>query len=428
MKLKFNGAAREVGRSCIEVNGKYLLDCGIKVDKHEVDEFHQIDSEEFYCDLGYPSSLEFQNIKAVFLSHGHLDHCGSLPLFNRLGMNCPIYCTKGTKRTAEILLNDSLKIHKIKDELVYYAENVNVTLMNMKEVLFGQTNKFNDVLFTFNDAGHIPGSSTILLTIDGKSLLYSGDINNANSNLMRAAHPIPKADVLITETTYGGRDHPDKIKEEKRFLDSIKKVLERGGSVIIPVFAVGRAAEVLMILDKGKFEIPIYIDGMAKNICEKYLKEDLRDIEKYKSAFEKVIPLGNFDRWHSMDNQGIFVATSGMCTGGPVLDYIKVLSKKARNAIFFTGYLGEGTNGRSIIENRTANIDGKNVEIKCGVDKFDFSAHSGKKELMEFIKKVGAKDIIFVHGDYESMRSLCDSLGDDYRVHIPENGDEIEIE
>ncbi len=435
MKICFHGAAEEVGRSCIVINDSIMLDCGLKVGKHEQMEFHQFDSGSHYENFGYPTTLKYNDIMFALISHAHLDHCGALPLFNKLGMNVPIFMTDTTKKISEELMNDALKIAKHEDHNFYSCENIQNIMKEIKNVNQSTDKKraehnYDDFKFEFFNSGHIPGSSSILLNVEGIKLLYSGDINYSETRLMNKAEKLPEADVLIAEATYGDREHTKRDWEEDRFLGNIDDTLKRGGSVLIPVFAVGRAQEILLLLSERNYEVPVYLDGMAKQITELILKTKnpfVKNLDRLKRFMERVIAVDNRSRQTHLKHQGIFVTTSGMCTGGPVMDYLHYFHNKSSHSIFLTGYQSDDSNGHNILEHRSVVLDNKRYDIRCQVEKFDFSAHSGRSDLIKMINDVNPKILILNHGNKRAIQSLKEEFDRRIKVVVPRIGEVIEL-
>ena len=428
MKIEFHGAARQVGRSCIEVDDTYLLDAGISVG--EISEYpaNIIRKEfDFYQE---PRKVDFKKINATFLSHAHLDHTGALPLFSHFGLKGPIFCTAGTKGLLEVLLKDALKIHMIKTKgrAAYTMRNVRKVLDSINLVKYHENKHFDDVFFKFYDAGHIPGSSAIYLEKNGKSLVYTGDINSEDSLLLHGCDELPHADALMIETTYGNRDHPPRSKTNQEFLEEIERTIDNGGSVIIPVFAVGRAQEMLLLLSKGRFKVPIYLDGMAKKVTKFCLDNPkfIRDPAAMRRAVKEVDFVMPSTRKKIIKQQGIFLTTSGMMTGGPVLGYLEHLYNDPKSAILLTGYQAEKTNGRMLVEHGEIFLENRRVKVKCQVRHFDFSAHAGRKELIGLIKQVNPQKLILIHGDNAALESLGNYFSKK-DVVIPKLGDKVQI-
>jgi len=422
MKIIFHGAAKEIGRSCIEVksdNARILLDCGLK-----------------FSDKGTEYPIGFKTLKdidAVLLTHAHLDHSGGLPIFDHNGLHCPIYATKMTKMLAKILLEDSFKIGRIHHPNVGYEEqDIKDAIKCMERVKYEETGMIKDIQYEFFDAGHIPGSSTIFLRNEDTSILYTGDINLIDTQLLKAADlKLPEVDIFITECTYGDRDHPPRQSVENQFVKAVVDVIQRGGSCIIPVFAVGRAQEILLLLSDQDFKVPIFIDGMAVKVTDLFLNYPnfVKDPEKLEQAMKNAFPVRD---WHQrkkiMDHPGIFITTSGMLTGGPVVEYIKRLHKDPKNAILMTGFQGEHTNGALLLKTGTLYIDGWKLKAKCEVKQFDFSAHSGLAQLKFMVKHLKPKKLILQHGDpkaIENMAQWAKSMG--YETIIAELNKPIDV-
>ncbi len=422
VQLKFHGGAREVGRSCIEVSTdkrRFLLDCGLKLTEQDTE---------------YPIGFtHVDDIDAVFISHAHLDHTGALPLLDHRGMSCPIFATRATKQLTRILLKDAYKIGKITHQHLGYDEiDIRKVLSCMSRVKVRKEGGFDGTSYGFFDAGHIPGSAAVYLDVEGTRILYTGDIQDRDTLLHDGADTqYPPVDVLICESTYGDREHPPRDRVEKAFLDRIDRTLRKGGSVIVPVFAVGRSQEILMLLVKRKWNVPVYFDGMGRDVTDIAIgnPDDVKDSRALKDALKKVRPVGSrSDRQRALKEQSIIVTTSGMLTGGPVLHYMKYLLNDPKNAVLLTGYQAEHTNGRMLADSRTIFIDGVRKKVRCDVAQFDFSAHAGMSGLKALVRKVRPKKVFFVHGEESAvlnMKEWADALGMD--GYAPKLGDIITL-
>lgn len=361
----------------------------------------------------FPEGLVgLSEIDGVLISHGHLDHLGGLPFLEHQGLDCPIYLTKATKALARLLLEDAYKIgHLNHRELGYFPEDIKRVLACTKNMKLRKRGKIKDITFDFHNAGHIPGSCIVDIEADGTRLVYTGDINTGKTLLMKNANlPTNKIDVLITECTYGDRNHPPRAKAEREFLDIIKKTIRQGGSALIATFAVGRAQELLLLLAKEKWKVPIYLDGMAVKATRIAIDNPatLRDPKGLQRAFKKAKQTHGFrDRKRVTKRQGIFLSTSGMLTGGPMMDYMKLFAHDEKSTLLLTGYQAEHTNGRILTEQGYVYIDGTRVRPKFSCKQFDFSAHSGQRELKKMIKKLRPKTLILLHGDKSSMTALA---------------------
>lgn len=427
MKLIFRGAAQEVGRSCIEVQtqgDRYLLDCGVKF------------TEDGFA---YPKGVfDVPDVDGVFLSHAHLDHSGGLPFFEHKNLRGPIFCTSQTQALIKVLLKDSYEVARIRHlHPAFNRTDLKEVKKDTHIVQFDKPFKHRKLDVTFFNAGHIPGSASILLELEGKRLLYTGDMNLAKTMLMEQATPNygKPIDILITESTYGYRDLPDREVIAQEFIKRIKEVVKRGGSVIIPVFAVGRAQEILQILAQEKFSVPIYFDGMAKKITRRVLSNPskyVKNKDKLAHMFYDVVqqPTNRSQREEIAENQGIFVTTSGMLQGGPVMEYIKHVWHDERSAIFLTGYQCKRTNGRHLLDDGYVYMKGWRTQVHCQVEKYDFSGHSDRDQLEQYIKAVNPREALIIqHGDPESVHALADWAQKelDCSVHGPVVLDELEF-
>lgn len=249
-----------------------------------------------------------------------------------------------------------------------------------------------------------------------------------------AQNVVKNVDYLITETTYGNREHPLRKNVENDFVNKIKEIINNGGRVVVAAFAVGRVQELLMILANAKIKKPIFIDGMGKKINKIILESaknfnDIKDYKAFKKAVNKVKIIKNkFDRQYAAKQKGIILTTSGMLTGGPIIGYIKEIQNNPKNAILMTGYQVEGTNGRTLMETNKLELDGIEVEPKAQHYMFDFSAHAGLVELKEFVKKVNPKHVILQHGDDDAILFFKNWLVENnYNVIVPDLNEKIDL-
>lgn len=410
MKIRFLGGAGEVGRSSflLEMKRKIMLDCGVKINNK---------SE-------YPIESKAD---VILISHAHLDHVGFTPFYERFA-GTPVIGTHPTLWLSELLLRDFIKVNKRKHEKIPFKNQDierfkhNFTYVNYdEEFVFGNEIKF------FN-AGHIPGSSMIEIDDDGRKILYTGDFKTEETYLQEAAQ-VHKADVLITESTYANRNHPPRREVEEKLKEEIEETISKGGTVLLPTFAVGRAQEMLLVLENLNFTDITYLDGMAKDATQIILnfKNSVANWNKLNKVVQKV----NFieerrDRFEALKSPAVILTTAGMLNGGPVLDYITRINKNSK--IIFTGYQVEGTNGRQLLETGTITINGKKFQVPQKALYLDFSAHAGRDELFKFISKAEPEKIIVIHGDSKISVDFKDELlmlG--YDAIAPKNNSVIEI-
>jgi putative mRNA 3-end processing factor len=425
MKLIFHGAAKEVGRSCIELQTqgeRYLLDAGIKFKEGG---------------FTYPENVvNMPDIDALLISHAHLDHSGALPLFEHNNIICPVFCTKMTYALTKILLKDSYKIERIRNlHPAYNKTDLRKLGKSVRLVNYDTHYNHRSIRFMFTNAGHVPGSAMILVEAEGKRILYTGDTKLKSTEVVKGAYTDMKdIDVLIIESTYGARELPDRLELKEKFLEKIEEVLDKGGSVLIPVFSLGRAQDILVMLSEKKFKAPIYMEGMCKKVTGKVISISdpyVNNVKIINDMFEnKIIRIGSErHRRRSLASQGIYLVTSGMLQGGPVLSYLAEMWGEPKNAVLLTGYQCKRTNGWHLLEEGYVYLDGWRTDVKCYVEKFDFSGHADKEDLMEIIRRINPKKLILQHGDTEAieeMRKWAEQQGK-YQVFAPSIGDELEV-
>jgi len=430
MKFIFHGGAREVGKSCIELQSggnRFILDAGLKFKEHGFEAPFQV------FDIPY--------IDGLFLSHAHLDHTGALPLFEHNNMLCPIFTTQQTKELTAILLKDSYKIARIRHlHPAYQKPDLKKVSAATRIVDFDKDYKHMNLEFKFLNAGHIPGSAMILIKVEGKKILYTGDYKLNTSHLMKGAsssfgqyaQDFKDIDVMITESTYGGKQLIERSAVETSFLDRVSETLKKG-SVLIPVFALGRAQEILLLLSKRKWNVPIYYDGMCISMTRKiidgnpsYLNEKKELIDSFRKT---TLVKDQKARFRMMNNKGIFITTSGMLQGGPVMSYISAMWGNPNNSILMTGYQCKRTNGRMLLEEGFLYIDGWKTYVKAAAQNFQFSGHADDTELKQFITMVSPKNLIINHGDEESCLHTKEWAlkNTKCRVFVPGVGDMLDF-
>ena len=424
MKILVHGAGQEVGRSCIEIqskDGEFLLDCGVKLN---------------FQGMEYPTRTDTKDIDAVFISHAHLDHTGCLPLFDHQGLFCPVFATPMTKAITKILLMDSFEIEMAEKhgDVAYKKRDVERIGESIITVNYNEWGKIHGIEWKFTDAGHIPGSASIMLKTEGKTILYTGDINTEETLLMQRIDDNykEKIDILIIESTYGSREHPDRIKTEEEFLNLVQEKINQG-TVLLPCFAVGRAQEIMLLLKRRKWPVNIYIDGMAKEVTELLFNypKSYKNPSGLKNAYNSVNQVrGSHDRDSLLnrDEKAVIITTSGMLDGGPIVRYLEQLYNNPNVSIILTGYQVMDSNGRMIVESKKARINKRVVDVKCFIKQFDFSAHAGKSGLEKLIQKINPKIAIINHGDVkeaESLGNFCSKLK--IKTFVPKTGEVITI-
>lgn len=429
MDIIFHGAAREVGKSCIEIRSggqRYLLDAGVKF---------------VGSGLQFPQQLEnIQDVDAVFLSHAHLDHSGALAFFERKRLGSAIYATDMTWTITKMLLEDERHLEQIRQVRPSFSQgDIARTEEDMAIVKYDTAYRTKDdrVLFRYYNSGHIPGGASILLELEGKKILYTADLNTVESRLMvpsAIAEQCPEVDVLVVEGTYGSRTHPERAHVEEAFLHSVRKGIENGASVLVPVFGVGRSQEVLMILDALRGECPIYLDGMARGLLDEVLRGNdpyVRNREVLGRMARYVKKVYKTDREKVVNERGaIIVSTSGMVEGGPAAFYARQFIEREEDSILLTGYQANGTRGRSLFDDHMFFEDGEAIPVRCHVRKFDFSAHLDAPELHALLTKIRHSHLVLQHGDPDALDALSMFAREHLAstLHVPQIGEKITIE
>ena len=312
--IKFLGGAREVGRSAILIksnSGKScLLDYGVRFTEED----------------RLPIDMDLDDLQAIALSHCHIDHSGALP-YIYTKYKVPLLTNALTHQVSEILLRDLIKVSRRSYPFGYRELDIlrDNTLFLENKIRHKIADKF---FITFFNAGHIPGSVSILVEVDDKTIFYTGDINTQNTNLINGADPkeIPEIDCLIIESTYALKNHPQREELEKAFIENVVNVTEDEGNVLVPAFGVARSQEILLMLQKYNFQGKVYLDGLSKKLSATYFDhpDKLKDFQFYKKAFSnsKFVTFKNRKQIKNNSNF-VMISPSGMLKGGAALHYIK---------------------------------------------------------------------------------------------------------
>jgi len=409
LSFMFLGGANEVGNVALELD---------------------FDGAHFLCDFGYkpsrpptfPQTMS-RDPDMVLLSHAHVDHSGMVPYLGGRS-DVPVLATPVTQALFELLAHDSVKVARSEGyELPYGSDNVRSAQELFDLAGFGAARDVHSVQVRLRTAGHIPGAT--MFELEGsRNLLFTGDINTIDTMLVKGTKP-RKCDVLFVESTYAGREHPDRVQTEKRFLERVEEVVERGGKAIVPVFAVGRTQEVLMVLHKAGLET--WVDGMGQKVNRILLDEPgyLSDPTLLRKADGRARYVkGDFMRKAAARSE-VIVTTGGMLDGGPILTYLRLLQNDPKSAVFLTGYQVEGTNGRLLMEKGVIDLGDGPQRIAPKMEFFDFSAHSGHSEIVEFVKGCGPETVVLFHGD--EREKLAADLEADFQVLVPQNMEKVKL-
>jgi uncharacterized protein len=448
------GGVKQVGRSCFIVmtrESKIMLDCGINPGEASgLNAYPRLDWFNFNLD----------ELDAVVISHAHIDHQGFLPTLFKFGYKGPIYCTEPTLPLMNLLQMDSVKISKSNGTyLPYESRDVNEVIKHCITLPYGKPTDISpDITISLNNAGHIMGSATVHLNISGvHNILYSGDYKYAKTQLLDSALSMyPRVETLITESTYGNTTDimPDQTVVYRNFTDTINKTLIEGGKVLIPVPAVGRAQEIMLVIDKemreGRLiECPIYIEGMISEASAihmsyaHYLGYDVRKsvsqgINPFQSEYFTVINgHGKRDEVFNDENAAIIMATSGMLEGGPSVEYFKEIAPSPNNKILFVSYQINGTLGRRVLDgtmNEVSMLDKngkvKVVPVRCQTQKMDgFSGHSDFNQIMSFVAKIRPKRVLVNHGERSKSDNVASAVYSRLKIRsgVPDNREMLRL-
>ena len=441
--LKTLGSFQEVGRSSMLVEtseSKVLLDTGIHPGARNAwDAYPRLDWADISLD----------EIDAVIISHSHLDHMGFLPALFKFGYNGPVYCTEPTLPLMTLLQTDYVKIAQIEGGRVLYDQkDIRDVIQHAITLPYGTvTDVSPDIKLVFNNAGHILGSATVHLHIgEGvHNIVYTGDYKYGRTQLFDSATwSYPRVETLITESTYGAKEDimPQREEVEMNFVNAINQTLKEGGKVLIPIPAVGRAQEIILVIDqymrnKLLVEAPVFLEGMISEATAihvsyaDYLSRELRvkmleqGINPFVSEYFTSIEHPSNRDEALREGPAIIMATSGMLEGGPVLQYFDEVAPKEKNKILFVSYQVQGTLGRRVLDgSKQANLMSdsgkiKIVDVGCKVEKIEgFSGHSDYNQIIRFVGKLRPKlqQVIVNHGEKRKVENLAYMLQRIYRV------------
>jgi len=418
LSIRFLGGTREVGASGIQIkyNGKsLLLDYGIRLRSDEK----------------LPLEVDRSKVVGVAISHAHIDHSGAVAYLYKGNKNLEIIATAPTVDYFRMLMRDMLNLSK--NSLPFRFKDVKECIRKSEAIGYGITYSIDDIDVTLYDAGHIPGSSSILIEVAGKKIWYTGDINTVDTRLLKGAKNIVSdADIIITESTYATKEHPPREEVEREFVESLIDCIERGGIALVPAFSVGRAQEVLTILKAYNFEYPVVLDGMAREASEITLRYP--NYLKDPKTLRKALGMAKWIRHESERKEAIIepkviVSPAGMLQGGSANYYMKHIYSDERSGIYLVGYQVEGTTGYRLLKEKKVRIGRKMKNVKAEVKSFELSSHSDHKNLLKIFDKINKDAIIFtVHGEPESCISFAEelkSLG--FNAIAPNSGDYYNI-
>ena len=451
------GGFGQVGRSCMLMttpDSKILIDCGVNPGAHNPNEaFPRLDW----------ANITLDELDAVVIGHAHFDHTGFLPVLLKYGYKGPIYCTEPTLPMMNLIQLDSIKVATAQGKSPLYSERDVFQVMRQTTTLrYGTVTDISpDVKLVLSNAGHILGSATCHFHIGNgdHNFVYSGDIKYGKSMLLESAYTnYPRVETLLIESTYGAKEdiQPSRQEVETAFIASVNSVLKEGGKVLIPIPAVGRAQELMMVIDQymksGQLtEAPVFMEGMIQEATAiheaypEYLARELRQkiLETDDNPFDSEY-FTNIEHPDAREeplreeSPCIIIATSGMLEGGPVIEYLRNIAPHKKNKILFVSYQVNGTLGRRVMDGaRQVSLIGKNgkvevVSINCGIERLEgFSGHSDYNQLMSFVQRLRPKlrRVLVNHGERRKSENLSMSIRRMYRVstHYPQIQEAIKL-
>ena len=450
MKIHFCGAAGTTTGSqhLLEVNGKrILLDCGLH-QGHRADEL-RINRDFPYFD---PATID-----CVVLSHAHIDHSGNIPNLVKKGFAGNVYCTKATATLCALMLRDAARIqehdclflnkmHRRNGgsgsvaEVIYTEEDAAKCMNHFVSIGYERRMPICDgVSLMLYDAGHILGAAQIVLDIDDrddgqrKRLLFSGDVGRGNNELLRDPAVVEGVDIMLMESTYGGRKHAAPARDDEAFYAAIAEALERGGNVYIPAFAVERTQQLLYLLKRAfetgriSHKAQVYVDSpMAVDATAFFRSEsDCLNPEVYASLIDSKDPFsfGNLHMYRTVSESqslnnvkksAIIISASGMCEAGRIVHHLKLGIANPQNTILFVGFCAPHTLGRRILDGaKEVPILGGVYPVRAHVQALDsFSGHADHDELLAYFDRTGGRKsrVFLVHGEPDNTRALQTAL------------------
>jgi metallo-beta-lactamase family protein len=463
-RLTFYGAAQEVTGSCHHLEspgiGRVLLDCGMHQGGDAVE---RIQDEQFGFDPA--------NIDAVILSHAHLDHSGLLPKLYHEGFRGPVICTSATAELLDVMLHDSVGLYlrdlertnirnarrgKPELEPIFDMKDVEGVLELCQGHEFGEEVSMEaGATVVFHDAGHILGSSIVEIRLqdkgEEKTLVFSGDLGKRDSVLMNEPAVLQKADIILAESTYGDREHRGEEDSMLQLRDILRETWRRGGSVMIPAFAVGRTQDILFHLGclhhQGELDNwEVFLDSpmaiAVTHVYDRWLEMlngcEVRQLsDAHKASLVTFLPTLNLAMTteesmaiNRIKSGAIIIAGSGMCTGGRIRHHLKQRIWDDRNTLIFTGYQARGTLGRVLVDGaKSVKIFGEEYVVKAEIETLGgLSAHAGQSGLVDWITafQPPARTVL-VHGEPDAQDVLADRLWQDHdlKVEIPRRGETL---
>jgi metallo-beta-lactamase family protein len=444
MHLTFYGAAKAVTGSnyILEAdNGeKIMIDCGL---------FQGTDyaGDKNFRDFPYNPA----EVRAVFVTHAHIDHAGRLPKLVSDGYNGPVYSTKSTKAFSEHLLRDSVDILRREAEKFGVSPfctpgSIEKLMKQWKGVEYHETIQEGPFSVTFFDAGHILGSSFLKVEVDGKVIVFSGDLGNSPAPLIKERELIPQADYVVMESTYGGEKHEPRGEVVDKLEDVIEETGRKGGTLLIPAFAMERTQVLLYhiqkLMEEKKIpEMKVFLDSpLAIRMTDVYdsFKEELdEETQEFLKTHKDLFDFPNLKKTREteeskaiwkVDPPKIIIAGSGMSQGGRIIHHEKRYLSSEKNTVLIVGYQVEGSLGRKLLDGeKEVEIHGEKIPVRAEIKEISgYSAHADEPQLLGWLYPIrpDVKSVFLVHGELDHMEPLKENIVDNLAVsvEIPEEG------
>lgn len=448
--LTFLGATGTVtgSRYLVEAVGmRILVDCGL------FQGFKQLRLRNWNPFPVPPSSID-----AVILTHAHIDHSGYLPALVRNGFRGEIYCTRATADLCRLLLPDSAHLQEEearfaarrgfsrhrKPQPLYTLEDAEGAIERLQAIEFDTEQKLGGAISAkLIPAGHLLGAAQVLLSVSGRTIHFSGDIGRPNDSIMRPPRPFSGADILVCESTYGNRTHPP-VDAEAELAQVINRVSRRGGVVIVPAFAVGRAQAVMLQIARLKArgaipDVPVFLNSPmaidATAIYHEYHGEHHISDEDCRAMYAGAQRIRTVEESKELNRRPgpfVVISASGMLTGGRVLHHLVSFGSDPRNAIVLSGFQAGGTRGAALAAGeRSLRIFGQEVDINAEVVQIEgLSGHADADELMAWLRDASAPEMTYVtHGEPASADALRFRIDHElgWRVRVPEHLERIDV-
>lgn len=450
MKLTFFGAAQEVTGSCYLLEtgaSRVLIDCGLFQGSLEAIEKNQ-------ARFGFDPKA----IQAVLITHGHLDHSGRIPKLVKDGFGGAIWATEPTIQIAQLIWADTMELmmqdHQKRggpEPLFGLPEIKQATLLSQNAQYGAPIEVAPGVKATWHDAGHILGSSFIEIEVEGKRLVFSGDLGNSDVPILRELEPLPAVDLLVMESTYGAHIHEDPKTRVEQLRQTILRTVRNRGVLMIPAFAVERIQEIIyelssLVRDEKIPHIPVYLDSplaikvteVFKHFPNFYDQEALKRLSMGDQFFEfpglqSTPRVDDSKMINDIPSPKVIIAGAGMMTGGRILHHLLRYLNNRNATLLVVGYQAQGTLGRKLLDGVTpVSIYGQKIDVRARVEKIGgYSAHADRRRLVEWVGSASTPPhkIILVHGEPDSQEVINNDLHERFRITAerPTFGESIEL-